>query len=484
MARAGQQSDCEGPREVLQSHARPPPSDPLISEPRHMSVIATEVLIILCLLVVNGVFAMSELAIVTARKVRLEQRADDGDAGARAALELAREPTKFLSTVQVGITLIGVLAGAFGGATIAEELAIMFKAVPLLAEHAEGIALGVVVASITYLSLLIGELVPKRVALSHPERVAALIARPMRLLARVASPLVVLLTGPTNLALRLFGIRVSAEPSITAEEIRALIEQGAESGVVEDSEHEMVEGVFRLGDRVAADLMTPRTRLEWIDISQPPDEVRTQMAKRIRARYLVCDERIDNVVGVAYAEDILARCFAGESLDLRGSLRQPLYVPASMPAPALLEQFRRTRQHVAVALDEYGGIQGVVMLDDLVEAVLGEMPAADETIAPAIERRDIHTWVMRGSVAIEDLELTLDIAELPDEKRRGVRTLGGLIMTQLGRVPTQGERVEWNGLGFTIAAMDGRRIESVVVSKGPASGAGGKGERGKDAHPS
>src|SRR5829696_2346893 len=239
-----------------------------------MGAIATEILIVLVLLALNGVFAMSELAIVTARKVRLEQRADDGHAGARAALQLAHNPTQFLSTVQVGITLIGVLAGAFGGATIAEKLAPSFQRIPTLAPYADALALGIVVTAITYLSLLIGELVPKRVALSHPERVASLIARPMRVLSRVASPLVILLTGPTNLVLRLFGIRVSAEPSITAEEIRALIEQGAESGVVHGTEQEMVEGVFRLGDRLVADVMTPRMRLEWVDVSESPEAIR------------------------------------------------------------------------------------------------------------------------------------------------------------------------------------------------------------------
>src|SRR5215203_4006924 len=376
-----------------------------------MGGIATEILIVLLLLVLNGVFAMSELAIVTARKVRLEQRAEDGDAGARAALALAHNPTQFLSTVQVGITLIGVLAGAFGGATIAEKLAPSFQRIPTLAPYADALALGIVVTAITYLSLLIGELVPKRVALSHPERVASLIARPMRVLSRVASPLVILLTGPTNLVLRLFGIRVSAEPSITAEEIRALIEQGAESGVVHGTEHEMVEGVFRLGDRLVADVMTPRMRLEWVDVSESPEAIRAQMIEQGRSRYLMCDGTVDNVVGVAHAEDLLVRCLAGAPFDVRAVLWQPLYVPATMSALALLEQFRKSRQYVAVALDEFGGLQGVVMLDDFVEAVIGDLPERDELAVPEIERRDEHTWAMQGSVSLEDVETALDLSE-------------------------------------------------------------------------
>ena len=319
----------------------------------------TELIVILLLLALNGVFAMSELAIVTARKVRLEQRAEEGDAGARAALKLAHEPTQFLSTVQVGITLIGVLAGAFGGATMAEKVAAGFTRVPALAPYANALGLGLVVTLITYLSLVIGELIPKRVALSNPERVASLVARPMQVLARVASPLVKLLTGPTNLVLRLFGLHVSSAPSITVAEIRALVEQGAESGVVEGAEHQMVEGVFRLGDRRVSDVMTPRTQLEWIDIAEPPDVVREELIAKARSRVLVCDGTVDSVLGVVFAEDLLAQSLAGQPVDLRAKLRQPLYVPATMQALALLEQFRVSRQQVAVALDEYGGLPDV-----------------------------------------------------------------------------------------------------------------------------
>ena len=430
-----------------------------------MSDIATELLIVLVLLAFNGVFAMSELAIVTARKVRLEQRAEAGNKGARAALALAHDPTQFLSTVQVGITLIGVFAGAFGGATIAEKLADGFEQIPPIAPYANALALGIVVTIITYLSLVIGELVPKRVALANPERVACFVARPMRVLSRVAAPLVALLTGPTNLLLRAFGIRVSSEPSITAEEIRALIEQGAESGVVEDREHELVEGVFRLGDRLVADVMTPRTRLEWIDISESVDGVRRQIVAQGGARFLICDGVVDNVVGIVHAEDLLVRCLAGEAFDVRAVLWQPLYVPSSMSALELLERFRKSRQHLAIALDEFGGLQGVVVLDDLVEAVVGELPARDEALAAPIERRDDQTWVVEGSVLLEDLEAALDLTPIPVDERGGVRTLGGFVMATLGRVPSVGDVADWNGLRMQVETMDGRRIDRVVVTK-------------------
>jgi putative hemolysin len=375
------------------------------------------------------------------------------------------DPTQFLSTVQVGITLIGVLAGAFGGATIAENLAATFARIPAAAPYADAIGLGIVVTLITYLSLLIGELIPKRVALSNPERVASLVARPMQVLARVASPVVKLLTGPTNLVLRLFGIRVSAEPSITVEEIRSLVEQGAESGVVEGAEHQMVEGVFRLGDRVVSDLMTPRTQLEWVDVSEPPEVVREQVVAQVKAKFLVCDGGIDDLLGVAFAEDLLAQCLTDRPLDLRSNLWQPLYVPAAMSALVLLERLRTSRQRVAVALDEYGGLQGVVMLDDLVEAIVGELPIAGDPALPDIVRHGEGTWSIRGSVPIEDVEATLDLDDVPEEARAGVRTLGGLVMSLLGRVAVVGDSVDWDGVRAEVTAMDGRRVERVRVTK-------------------
>jgi putative hemolysin len=430
-----------------------------------MSNIGTEILIIIVLLLLNGLFAMSELAVVTARKVRLEQRAEDGDAGARAALALAHDPTQFLSTVQVGITLIGVLTGAFGGATISDELAAGFRLIPSVAPYADGLALGLVVASITYLSLLLGELIPKRVALSNPERVASLVARPMRLLARVASPLVKLLTGPTNLVLRLFGIHVSSEPSITVEEIRALVEQGAEIGVVEDTEHHMVDGVFRLGDRAASDVMTPRTRLDWIDVSEPEDVARQDLAATARARYLVCDGGIENVLGIVHAEDLLVQCLSGHPLELRSHIRPPLYVPGTLAALEALAKFRETDQECAVVLDEFGGLQGILQLDDIVRAVVGGVDATGENSLPTIARGNDGTWVTDGAVAIEDFETTLDLHEIPPDERRGARTVGGLIMTLAGHVPQQGETIEWSGFRLQVSAMDGRRIVRVVATR-------------------
>ncbi|GLC23813.1 hemolysin family protein [Roseisolibacter agri] len=433
-----------------------------------MSGIASEVAIILLLLVLNGVFAMSELAVMTARKIRLEQRAEAGDRGARAALELAHEPTQFLSTVQVGITLIGVLAGAFGGASIAEQLADGFRASATLAPYADALGLTIVVGAITYLSLIIGELVPKRVALTAPERIASVIARPMRMLSRVVSPLVKLLTGSTNLMLRLLGVRAHTDANVTEEEIRALVEQGAESGVLQREEHEVVERVFRLGDRQVSALMTPRPDVDWIDVGEGAAGLRAELALGRRSLLLVCREDVDHVVGFVRAEDLLARCVTGAALDsaaLESLAQAPLFVPESMPAFRLLDALRRARQHAAVVLDEFGGVAGVVTLDDVLQDLIGDFPHEQEEEGGAlIVRRDDGSWLIDGQTPIADVEGALDIA-LAEEERPGYQTVGGFVMARLGRLPRPAEQFEWDGHHFEVVAMDGRRVEAVRVAR-------------------
>ena len=435
-----------------------------------MSVITVELLVILALLLMNGVFAMSEMAIVAARKTRLEHRAEEGDAGARAALDLAAHPSNFLSTVQVGITLVGVLAGAFGGAGISEALAARFADVPWLARYAEPLAFGAVVAAITYLSLVVGELVPKRIALGSPERVAAFVARPMRLVARVGAPLVALLTGSTNVVFRVLGMRATADAGVTEQDIRAMVEQGAEAGVVQTAEHEIVENTFRLGDRQVGSIMTPRPDIVWVDLASPPGELRERLASLGRPRVLVCEGDVDNALGVVHAEDLLSRCLAGDALDLRAALHQPLFVPETMPVFQLLEEFRRSRQRVALALDEYGGVQGEVSVDDIVEALVGDLPERGEADRPEIVRAPDGTWVVDGAAAVEDLTATLDV-DLPAEDRRDYRTVAGLVLTWLGHVPAVGDQVDVGDLHLQVAEMDGRRIAQVRVSTAPESNA-------------
>ena len=439
-----------------------------------MSGIALEVAVILLLLIVNGVFAMSEMAVVAARRTRLEHRAEAGDKGAAAALDISAHPTNFLSTVQVGITLIGVLAGAFGGAGISEVLAARFAGVAWLAPYADQVALGIVVAVITYLSLIVGELVPKRIALSNPERVAALVARPMRLVSKAGAPLVFLLTASTNVVFRLLGIPASGEPGVTDQDIRAMVEQGAETGAVERVEHEIVENAFRLGDRTVGGIMTPRPDVRWLDAACPADEIRGQLAGHLAeargSRLLVCEDTVEQVLGVVHAEDLLARLLAGEPLDRAGLtavLQQPLFVPTTMAAFALLRQFRETRHDVAVALDEFGGVQGVVTVDDLVEAVVGELPERGEPDAPDIARQPDGAWLVDGDAPAEALEQTLDVEGAGP--RRGYHTVGGLVLTTLGRVPQPGDAFEYGGHQVEVVAMEGRRVGRVRVA--PITGA-------------
>ena len=430
-----------------------------------MSVIAFEIAVILLLLVINGVFAMSEIAIVSAKRIRLEHRAERGDRGARAALDLAREPTAFLSTVQVGITLVGVLAGAFGGATLSEELAVMLGTVPWIEPWDEELAFIIVVGGITYLSLIIGELVPKRIALGRPETIAALIARPMRRLSGVARPLVALLTASTRGVLRLVGVKDVPEPGLTEEEVHALLEQAAESGTVPEVEHEIVESVFRLGDRQVASIMTPRTDIEWLDVDIPEAELRLELETQRRPWYLVCHESVERVRGIVHASDLLALVVRGRPLAFPVVLSEPLWVPLTMPVFRLLDLFRASRQHVAIVLDEYGGVAGMVTLDDIVDELVGDIPAYGEADEPAPIARSEGGWIVLGSAAIEDVADELELDDIDLEEHRGYRTLGGFILARLGRLPAPGDTVDFGGFRFTVIAMDGRRIEQVRVTR-------------------
>ena len=429
-----------------------------------MSAILTEVAIIAVLLVLNGIFSMSELAIVAAKRVRLERQAERGSAGARAALALAANPSDFLSTVQVGITLVGVIASVYGGATIAAQLAVPLATLPWIGGHAEAAALAIVVASITYLSVIVGELVPKRIALANPERIAALVARPMTAVSRIGSPLVRLLTGSTHLILRLFGVRGMPEPGLTEEEIHAVIEQGAETGVVPAVEHEIVENVFRLGDRHVSSVMTARHDIEWIDAAATPAEIRAAIGDSGVDWLLVCDGDIERVLGFVRTADLLTQCLDGKAVSVQPSLREPLFVPMTTPVFRLLESFRERQLDVAVILDEYGGVEGVVSMANIVGGLVGHSPEAARH-APEIVETEPGTFMADGDVDIADVEAVLDADNLGAESRRGYRTLGGFVLTQLGAIPTAGQGFDWHGWHFEVVAMDGRRIERVRIGR-------------------
>lgn len=426
-----------------------------------MSDITFQIMLIILLTIANGIFSMSEIAIISARKARLQQWVNEGNAKAQAALELADSPNRLLSTVQIGITLIGILAGVLGGATIAEELSARLIFIPLLAPYSEAIALGIVVLGITYLTLVIGELVPKRIALHNPERIACTVAAPMRMLSRIASPAVHLLSISTDTVLRVLGIRPVAEPPVTEEEINILIEQGMKAGTFEKAERDMVEHVFRLGDLRAGALMTPRTEIVWLDIDDSPEETRRKIADSGHSRFPVGQGSLDNILGIVQIKDMLGRNMEGKSPDLRASLRRPLFVPESTHALKVLELFKQSGIHISLVVDEYGSVQGLATLKDILEQIVGDIPSIEELEEPLAVQREDGSWLLDGMLLVDDFKEIFSIKELPGE---GIyQTLGGFVLMHMGRIPAVGSHFEWSGLRFEVVDMDKNRIDKVLV---------------------
>jgi putative hemolysin len=433
-----------------------------------MPSVTFEAVVILLLIILNGVFAMSEIAVVSARKTRLQQWANEGDGKARAALELANAPNQFLATIQMGITLVGILTGAFGGATIAKELARGLDDIPGVASYSGHISLAVVVLFITYLSLIVGELVPKRLALNNPERIASTIARPMRALARLASPVVYLLGASTEVFLRSLGMKPSAEPPVTEEEIRALIEQGTRAGMFEEAEQEMVGRVFRLGDRRVSAVMTPRTEIVWLDRSASLEEIQHTITESIHSRFLVAQGSLDNVLGIVHAKELLLHFLRGQPLDLVATLQQPLYVPESMRALEVLELFKQSAIHIALVVDEYGGIQGLVTPSDILEAIVGDLPVAGELVEPLAVQREDGSWLLDGMLPIDEFKEIFHLGRLPEEDQGVYQTLAGFVIMQLGRIPVVSDHFDWEGLRIEVVDMDGNRVDKVLAQPTPA----------------
>jgi putative hemolysin len=429
-----------------------------------MPPVIIEMLVVVLLILINGLLAMSEIAVVSARKTRLRQWAEEGNANAHAALELANNPNQFLATIQIGITLVGILAGAFGGATIAEEFAVILNDISWLAPYSHPLSLALVVLIITYLSLIVGELVPKRLALNNPERLAMAIAAPMRVLSRVAYPAVHLLGLSTEFLLRALGMKPSTEPPVTEEEIRALIEQGTQAGMFEEAEQEMVERVFRLGDRRVSAVMTPRTEVVWLDREASAQEIRQTITESAHSRFLVADGSLDNVLGVVHAKELLAHILGEQVIDLTATLQQPLYVPESMRALKVLELFKQSGTHIALVIDEYGGIQGLVTPSDILEAIVGDLPEAGEQLEPLAVQREDGSWFLDGMLPVDEFKDLFDLGELPGEDQGIYQTLAGFVIMQLGRIPLVADHFEWGGLKFEVVDMDGNRVDKVLVT--------------------
>jgi putative hemolysin len=430
-----------------------------------MSSLAFETLLILLLILVNGVLAMSEMAIVSARRARLQPLAEDGEMGARIALSLADSPTQFLSTVQIGITLIGVLTGAVGGATLVEELTSWLGKAPWLAAYAESIALILVVGAITFVSLVVGELAPKRLALFYAERIATLTAPAMALLARVTSPLVRLLTVSTDSLLQLFGVQKLDEPPVTDAEVRHLLEQGAEVGVFEPIEEEIVGQIFRLSDRTVSALITPRTDIVWLDLNASQEEIRSKLIEHRYSQFPIADGDLDAVIGVIFAKDILVQSLLGREIDLHAVMRQPLFIPESTPALEVVERLRVSGMHIALVIDEYGGLEGMITMDDILAALIGDLPDLDAQPRNEAMQRDDGSWLIDGMYAIDRFKEQFEIDKLPDEEEGYYQTLGGFMMRMLEKIPAAGDHFEWAGLHLEVVDMDGRRVDKVLVQK-------------------
>jgi putative hemolysin len=426
-----------------------------------------ELILLAVLILLNGVFALSEIAVVSSRKARLQRLVDDGMPGAGTAMSLHESPSTFLSTIQVGITSIGILSGAIGEAALADPLTKWFAGWPLLAPYAQGLALGMVVVAITYLSVVVGELVPKRLALLKPEVIAAFVARPMHWLARAARPLVWLLSASSDMLLRLARARRSEEPPVTDEEIEVLMQQGADAGVFHHSEQAIVANVLRLDEQRIGAIMTPRADIYTIDLEEDETTVRQRLAAAPHHRVVVVRGGFERVLGVLHVAELLPAAFDGRPLEVERSLRPPLYVPESVTTTKLMELFRKARAQFALIVDEYGEVQGLVTLTDVMASIVGDIPAEGAAAEQDAVQREDGSWLIDGAVGIERFRGLFDIDLLPGEDEGHYHTLAGFALYQLGRIPAIGERFEAADLRFEIVDMDRTRIDKLIVSRLP-----------------
>ncbi|MCU0951346.1 MAG: hemolysin family protein [Burkholderiaceae bacterium] len=428
-----------------------------------------EIAVLAALILLNGLFAMSEIALVTSRRARLQALVDGGDAGAAAAIALNEQPTRFLSTVQVGITSIGVLSGIVGEAALAAPLATWLESFHLIEpQSARYLATGLVVVLVTYFAIVFGELVPKRLGQMSPEKIARLVARPIRGLAAVANPFVRLLTASTDVLLRLLGARTTTDNAVTEEEIHALIEEGSESGVIDEQERAMVRNVFRLDDRQIASLMTPRSDIVYLDLEDGIEENLRKVVESDHARFPVCRGSLREVAGVVSARQLLKQAVQGGKMDLMTAQQPAVFVPESLTGMELLDNFRASSSHVALVVDEYGEVQGLVTPQDLFEAIAGEFKTPSQEDAWAVQRKD-GSWLLDGLIPVPELKDRLELSSVPEEDFGRYNTLSGMLMLLLGRVPHTADVAEWEGWRFEIVDMDHKRIDKVLATRLPAS---------------
>jgi putative hemolysin len=425
-----------------------------------------DVALLFFLIVLNALFAMSEMALTASRKARLQVMVETGDAGALAAMELHEDPTKFLSTVQIGITSIGVLNGIVGEAAFSAPFSQWLQHTVGLPDRAAEIsATAMVVALITVLTIIFGELVPKRLGQMYPESVARLVAQPMNWLSMATRPLVRMLSFCTESTLHLIGVRGGPSRSVTEEEIAASLEEGVDAGVIEAQEHQMVRNVFRLDDRKVSSIMIPRAEIVWLDSAALPADVLKVVSADEHSRYPVCRGGLDDVVGVVSAQSLLQQVMSDAALEVTERLQPPVFVPETLSGMELLDQFRASNVQVVFVVDEYGEVQGMVTVRDVLEAIAGEFTTPSDD-AWAVRRED-GAWLFDGLIPVTELKDRLDLKDLPQEERGRYNTLAGMIMLLLGRLPDVADSVEWEGWRFEVVDLDGKRIDKVLASLSP-----------------
>ncbi|MDH4059349.1 MAG: hemolysin family protein [Aquincola sp.] len=429
-----------------------------------------DVALLVFLILLNGLFAMSEMALTASRKARLQVLLEAGEHGAQTAITLHENPTKYLSTVQIGITSIGILNGIVGEAAFSEPLADwLAKILDIHAQAARWSATGLVVVIITFLTIIFGELVPKRLGQLYPETVARLVATPMNWLSTATRPFVALLTICTEAMLRILGIRAGSARAVTEEEIAASLEEGVDAGVIEEQEHQMVRNVFRLDDRQIGSMMVPRTEIIWLEVNAPLSESLEQMQLQAHSRYPVCRDGLSEVLGVLSAQKLLPALARGETPALIDHLSPPVFVPETLSGMELLEHFRAASTDLVFVVDEYGEVQGLITERDVLEAITGELGTPVPSEAWAVRRED-GSWLCDGLIPVPELKDRLELKALPEEDRGRYNTLAGMIMLLLGRLPRTADHVEWNGWRFEVVDMDGKRIDKVLVSPIPEPG--------------
>ncbi len=426
-----------------------------------------EILVLLALILLNGLFAMSEIALVTARRARLQKLVDEGDVAARAAIKLGEDPTRFLSTIQIGITSIGVLNGIVGEAALAAPLAAWMAELGMPVAYSGYVATGLVVVLITYFSIVAGELVPKRLGQTHPETLARLVARPIDWLATATKPFVRLLSISTHALLRLLGVKHGNPNPITAEEIHAMLAEGTTAGVIESHEHDMVRNVFRLDDRQIVSLMVPRSDVVTLDADLPFEENLRRIEDSDHARFPVVRGGLGNVLGIVNARQWLSQALRDGRRDLSAqALAQPLYVPETLTGMELLDNFRSSDMQMAFVIDEYGEVQGIVTLQDLIEAITGEFRPRDPQTSWAVQRED-GSWLLDGHIPVPELKDRLQLSHVPEEERGRYHTLSGMLMLLSGRLPKVADTAEWEGWRLEIVDMDGKTIDKVLAQRLP-----------------